>query len=60
MGTAGAALLDGAGTVLAAWVLVRLTTRPELAARYAGVALAFGIIGGILGSGALVGALIFA
>lgn len=60
MGTAGAALLDGAGTVLDAWVLARLTTRPELAARYAGVALAFGIIGGILGSGALVGALIFA
>jgi len=60
MGTAGAALLDGAGVVLAAAALVRLTTRPKLAARYAAAALALGIIGGMLGSGALVGALIFA
>jgi hypothetical protein len=44
----------------AAAALVRLTTRPELAARYAAAALALGIIGGVLGSGALVGALIFA
>ena len=58
--TAGAALLDGAGVVLAAAALVRLTTRPKLAARYAAAALALGIIGGMLGSGALVGALIFA
>ena len=60
VGTAGAALLDGAGVVLAAAALVRLTTRPELAARYAAAALALGVIGGMLGSGALVGALIFA
>lgn len=58
--TAGAALLDGSGVILAAAALVRLTARPELAARYAAAALAFGIIGGMLGSGALVGALIFA
>ena len=44
----------------AAAALVRLTTRPKLAARYAAAALALGIIGGMLGSGALVGALIFA
>ena len=60
VGTAAAALLDGAGIVLAAVALVRLTTRPELAARYAGAALALGIVGGMLGSAALVGALIFA
>lgn len=60
VGTAGAALLDGAGVVLAAAALDRLTTRPKLAARYASAALALGIIGGMLGSGALVGALIFA
>lgn len=60
VGTAGAALLDGAGVVHAAAALVRLTTRPKLAARYAAAALALGIIGGMLGSGALVGALIFA
>lgn len=60
VGTAGAALPDGAGVVLAAAALDRLTTRPKLAARYASAALALGIIGGMLGSGALVGALIFA
>jgi hypothetical protein len=60
VGTAGAALLDGAGVVLTAAALIRLTTRRELAARYAAAALALGIIGGMLGSAALVGALIFA
>ena len=60
VGTAAAALLDGAGVVLAAAALARLAPRPELAARYAAVALALGIGGGMLGSGALVGALIFA
>ena len=35
-GTAGAALLDGAGVVLAVAALVRLTTRPQLAARVRG------------------------
>jgi len=57
VGTAAAALLDGAGVILAATALAR---RPELAAQYAAAALALGIVGGMLGSGALVGALIFA
>jgi len=57
-GTAGAALLDGAGVVLAAAALVRLTSRPQLAARYAAAALVLGVVGGMLGSAALVGALI--
>lgn len=60
VGTAGAALLDGAGVVLAAAMLARFKRRPELAARYAAAALALGIIGGMLGSAALTGALIFA
>ena len=60
VGTAGAALLDGAGVILAAAALRRLTTLPELAARYAAAALALGIVGGMLGAGALMGALIFA
>jgi hypothetical protein len=59
-GTAGAALLDGAGVVLAAAALVRLTTRPQLAARYAAAALVLGVVGGMLGSASLVGALILA
>jgi hypothetical protein len=59
-GAAGAVLLDGAGVVLATAALVRLTIRPELAARYAAASLACGIFGGMLGSGALVGVLIFA
>jgi len=60
VGTAGAALLDGAGVILAAAALRRLKTLPELAARYAAAALALGIIGGMLGAAALMGALIFA
>ena len=60
VGTAGAALLDGAGVILAAAALLRLTTLPELAARYAAAALTLGIIGGMLGAGALMGALLFA
>jgi len=60
LGTAGAALIDGAGVVLAGAALACATTRPERAARRAGAALALGIVGGVLGSGALVGALIFA
>jgi hypothetical protein len=60
VGTAGAALLDGAGVVLAAAALVRLTPRPELAARYAAATLPLGIVGGMLGAAALMGALIFA
>ncbi len=60
LGTAAAALLDGAGVVFAAAALVRLTTRPQLAARYAAAALVLGIGGGMLGSAALVGALVLA
>jgi hypothetical protein len=59
-GAAGAALLAGVGILLAAVALVRAHRRPELAARYAVAAVAFGAVGGMLGSGALVGALIFA
>ncbi len=59
-GTAGAALLDGAGVLFAAAALVRLTTRPQLAAQYAAAALVLGVVGGMLGSAALVGALILA
>jgi hypothetical protein len=59
-GTAGATLLDGAGVLLAAAALVRLTTRPQLAAQYAAAALVLGVVGGMLGSAALVGALILA
>jgi hypothetical protein len=58
VGAAGAALLDGAGVVIAAAALVRLSTRPDLAARYAATALALGVFGGMLGSAALVGAFI--
>jgi len=59
-GTAGAALLDAAGIVLAGAALIRLSARPQLAARYAAAALVLGVVGGMLGSGALVGALILA
>ena len=60
VGTAAAALLDGVGVVLAAAALLRLTSRPQLAARYASAALFLGIGGGMLGSAALVGALVLA
>ena len=60
VGTAAAALLNGAGVILAVATLLRLGRRPELAARYAATALALGICGGMLGSAALVGAFIFA
>jgi hypothetical protein len=59
-GAAGAAALVGAGIALATVALVRAHRRPALAARYAAAAVAFGVAGGMLGSGALVGALIFA
>ena len=57
---AGAALLVAAGVVLCAAALVHARRRPELAARNAAAALVFGVVGGMLGSGALVAALIFA
>ncbi len=58
-GAATAALIEGAGIVLAVIALVRGRGHPELAVRYATAALALGVAGGMLGSGALVGALIF-
>ena len=60
LGAAAAVMFEAAGVVLATATLVRLTTRPQLAARYAAAALALGIIGGMLSSGPLLGALIFA
>jgi len=49
---------DVSARSFAAAALVRLRARPERAARYAGAALVLGVIGGMLGSAALVGALI--
>lgn len=46
--------------VLAADALVRHRRSSELAARYAAAAIVFGVVGEMLGSGALVGVLIFA
>lgn len=57
---AGAALLDGAGIVLAVAALVRSRRSSAPAARYAATAVVFGVGGGMLGSAALVGALILA
>jgi hypothetical protein len=60
LGTACAALLDGAGVALCVAALARATARPERAARYAAAALGLGVVGGMLGAGALVGALVLA
>jgi len=57
---AGAALLDGAGIVLAVAALVRSRRSSAPATRYAATAVVFGVVGGMLGSAALVGALILA
>lgn len=57
---AGAALLDGAGFVLAVAALVRSRRSSAPATRYAATAVVFGVVGGMLGSAALVGALILA
>lgn len=57
---AGAALLDGAGIVLAVAALVRSRRSSAPATRYAATAFVFGVVGGMLGSAALVGALILA
>ncbi|MCX6372084.1 MAG: hypothetical protein NTX16_03205 [Actinobacteria bacterium] len=59
-GTAGAAILDLAGVVLAAAALSGRASRPRRAARHASAALVLGIGGGMLGSAALVGALVLA
>jgi hypothetical protein len=56
---AGAVVLLGAAIALAVSSLVRTQSRPERAERRATAALLFGVAGGMLGSGALVGALLF-
>ena len=58
LGTAAAALLDGAAAVLAAATLIRLRVHPGSAPRYAGFAIPLGVAGGMVGSASLVGALI--
>ena len=56
---AGAVLLLGAGVALTASSRVRARRSPDLAERRTTAALLLGIAGGMLGSGALVGALLF-
>jgi hypothetical protein len=56
---AGAVVLLGAAIALAVSSLVRTQSRPERAERRATAAFLFGVAGGMLGSGALVGALLF-
>ena len=60
MGAAGAALVEAAAVALVVAALLRRGRAPEAAAKYAAASLVLGVIGGMLGSGALVGALIFA
>jgi hypothetical protein len=55
-----AALVAGAAIVLAAISLARTRRDPESAERYATASFLFGVAGGMLGSAALVGALLFA
>ena len=57
---AGAALVEAAAVALVVAALLRRGRAPEAAAKYAAASLVLGVIGGMLGSGALVGALIFA
>ena len=56
---AGAVLLLGAGVALTAASRFRARRSPDLAERRATAALLLGVAGGMLGSGALVGALLF-
>lgn len=56
---AGAVLLLGAGVALTASSRVRARRSPDLAERRTTAALLLGVAGGMLGSGALVGALLF-
>lgn len=56
----GAALVEAAAVVLVVAALVRRGRAPAAAARYTAASLVLGVAGGMLGSGALVGALIFA
>ena len=58
VGSAVAALLDGAAVVLAAVTLIRLRMHPGSTLRYAGFAIPLGVAGGMVGSASLVGALI--
>ena len=55
-----AALVAGAAVVLAAISLAQTRSAPESAERYATASFLFGVAGGMLGSAALVGALLFA
>lgn len=56
---AGAVLLLGSGVALTASSRVRARRSPDLAERRTTAALLLGVAGGMLGSGALVGALLF-
>ena len=56
---AGAVVLLGVAIALDVSSLVRTRSRPERAERHATAALLLGVAGGMLGSGALVGALLF-
>ena len=55
-----AALVAGAAVVLAAISLARTRSDPDSAERYATASFLVGVAGGMLGSAALVGALLFA
>jgi hypothetical protein len=56
---AAAALVAGAAIALAVAGLVRARTAPERTERFATAALLFGVAGGMIGSVALVGSLLF-
>jgi len=56
---AGAVVLLGAAIALDGSSLVRIRSRPERAERHVTAALLLGVAGGMLGSGALVGSLLF-
>jgi len=56
---AGAFVLLGAAIALDGSSLVRIRSRPERAERHVTAALLLGVAGGMLGSGALVGSLLF-
>ena len=56
---AGAVLLLGAAIALGVSSLLRSRSQPERAERHATAALLLGVAGGMLGSGALVGSLLF-
>ncbi len=59
LAAAGAVALLGAGVGLTASGLIKAQRAPELAERRATTALLAGVAGGMLGAGALIGALLF-